>query len=261
MQKLNDEAFINKWWSSLSSPLSIEFGGNGFPKPILERMVFGKMLFLPGRNTCFPLLKAFLGNLMIFITIAFFAMLKQTILPFPIYQKMTTRKNWTYEKIHHCVNYQVDKWANFSPKAGQLIAIVGAPNSHFLISLLTAFRFGLKICYLPTNSPFLGRGEILKLLSEIKPQFISSEDPFFSVEGTPAVTINEKGLDEENHAPQSYAYTAAEEVQLALSVEQQEAFALVPVDAQTTYLDAMRDALFTFNLFQHPYWTYLILSH
>lgn len=166
----------------------------------------------------------------------------------------TYPENWTYEKIHRCVNYQVDKWTCHDLQPGEFLAIVGAPDIHFILALMTAFRFGLKIVYLPTNSPFLGQGQIFKFLKEIKPKFIASENSCFLLEGIKLLTINEKGFDDENYEPHSFSYSAKSELQIALSLISQEALALISLDAQTVYLHALREALFTLNLVQHPYW-------
>lgn len=250
---MNDETFINKWWSGLSTPLSSELE-DWISSSYLSNDAFWKEVVFSRQEELLPPSQSQFGSSYDFYHDCILRYVKTNNIAFSVIKENEYPDNWTYEKLHHCVNYHVDKWANHSPQAGQLIAILGPPNIHFLISLLTALRFGLKICYLPTNSPFLGRGLILKFLSEIKPQYISSEDPSFSIEGIPLLTINEKGSDDEAHKPLSYPYPEATEMQLSLSLQDQEELTFVSHESQKIYLHALRDALYTFNLFQHPNW-------
>lgn len=253
MQQLNDETFINKWWSALSSPLSLDIE-EWIKKSYSSDDHFWKEVVLCRQEQLLPPSHSDFGRSYNFYHDCILRYIKTNNIAFSIVKENDYPENWTYEKIHHCVNYHVDKWLKHHPEPGQVIAIVGPPDLHFYIALLTAFRFGLKICYLPTNSPFLGRGQIVKFLAEVKPQLLAAQDPFFSMEGVPSVAFNEKGSDDENHSPQSFAYPAAEQVLISVALQQQEELNLVHINSQTTYLHALRDALFTLNLFQHPYW-------
>lgn len=248
---LDINAFISKWWTS-SSPLSLEVE-EGINESYLGDEVFWKDAVFSQQNELLPPSKSHFGKTYNFYHDCILRHIKTNAIAFSV---VTGRypENWTYEKLHTCVNYHVDKWASHHLQPGDLIAIIGEPNIRFILALLTAFRFGLKIIYLPTNSPFLGKGQIIKFLTEIKPSFIVTEDPSFNREGVKSLTINENGSDDENHEPCSFDYPAASELQITFSLQQQEALTLTSLEAHWSYLNALRDALFTFNLNQHPYW-------
>lgn len=254
MQQMKSETFIHKWWTNLNAPLSLDLvkwieqnyqGGDGFWKEIVFSM----------QEEVLPVSQSDYGKAYNFYHDCILRHIRSSNVALSMIGENGKSINWTYERLHHCVNYHVDKWSCYSPQAGQIMAIIGPPDIHFVISLLTALRLGLKIYYLPTENPYLGRGHLNKLLSEIKPHLIATEDSSISMGGIPLLSVNEKGEDEENYSPQSFAYTASTEVQVAISLYQQEALAFVPLDAQTLYLHALRDGLFTLNLVQHPYWS------
>lgn len=253
MQHVNEEAFIAKWWSSQNIPLNSELE-EWVKSTYSSKENFWKDVVFSRQEALLPPCHSMYGTSYDFYHDCILRYIKTNNIAFTIIREKDYPEHWTYEKIHHCVNYHIDKWAPYSLKPGQTIAIIGPPNLHFLISLLTAFRLGLKICYLPTHSPFLGRGFILRFLSEINPAIISSQDTTFSIDGIPFVTVNEKGSDQDNHQPSSFAYSASSEVQIALSLQQQEEIHLTPIIAHKTYLCAMRDGLITLNLYQHPIW-------
>lgn len=250
---MNDETFINKWWSGLSSPINAELE-EWVAKSYSSKDQFWKEVVFSRQEQLLPPSESIYGRSYNFYHDCVLRYIHTNNIAFSRILENEYPENWTYEKVHTCVNYHVDKWTDHHPESGQLIAIIGSPNIHFCIALLTALRFGLKICYLPTTSPYLGKQQIFKFLSETKPRFIVSESPSFSIDGAQILPVNEKGVDEEEHAPHSHSYLANEGIQIALSLQQQEALTWVPLDAQTCYLYALRDALFTFNLFQHPYW-------
>lgn len=253
MQKQNDETFINKWWSGLSTPLSFDLEEwIDFTYSTNDR--FWRDVVFHRQEQLLPFPKSMYGRSYNFYHDCILRYIKTNNIAFSEIKKNGHVENWSFEKIHHCVNYHIDKWTYHKPEPGELIAIIGPPNISYIIALLTSFRLGLKICYLPTNSPFLGRRQIIKFLTQIKPRFFVCEDSSFRVEGALQFSINENGADEEEHAPHAYSYPEGVEVQIALSLQQKEELELVTLDAQTTYIYALRDALFTFNLLQHPYW-------
>lgn len=159
-------------------------------------------------------------------------------------------QNWSYKQLHTCVNYHVRKWSQHNPQTGQLIVIALPPGIEFLIALLTALRFGLTICFLPSGS-FLGKNHLTRILSSIKPQLIATLDPIREI---PNVLIDPKGVDEENHLPHSSSYKASKQVQISLALHRQEPLAFVPLDAHTMYLHALRDSLLGLNLHEHTSW-------
>lgn len=251
MHSLKPDVFINNWWNS-SAPLSFAIE-EGVSNSYLESENFWKSIFSLQENLL-PPSQSYFGKAYNFYHDCVLRHIKRNTIAFSVVGNKYP-DNWTYEKIHTCVNYHVDKWASDELKPGDVIAIVGAPNIHFILALLTSFRFGLKISYLPTNSPLLGKGQIIKFLSLINPKFIATEDPTtFLQEGVKYLAINENGSDDENYEPRSYAYPESSEVQIALSLQQQEALALTPLDAHKAYLHALREALVTLNLTEHPYW-------
>ncbi|MCE5318795.1 MAG: hypothetical protein LLG04_15710, partial [Parachlamydia sp.] len=160
-------------------------------------------------------------------------------------------ENWTYKQLHACINYHVRKWSQHNPQSGQLIVIALPPGIEFLISLLTALRFGLTICFLPPG-PLLGKNRLTRMLSSIKPQLIATLDPIREI---PNVLLDPKGLDEENHQPHSFSYKASKPVQISLAFHRQEPLAFVPLDAHTMYLHALRDGLLGLNLHENNSWT------
>lgn len=252
MQNLNHEAFINKWWLAPSSPLTLEVEEwmNG---SYLGDEDFWKEAVFARQEQLLPPSQSHFGKTYNFYHDCILRHVRTNNIAFSVVQEDKYPEPWTYGKIHTCVNYNVDKWANDHLQPGDLIAIVGQPDIHFILALLTALRFGLKVCYLPTNSPFLGKGQLNHFLTEIKPKFIATEDLSFVADGMHLLKINENGFDDENHEPHSFSYQAASELQIALSLGQQEELTLVPLNSQTTYLHSLRDALFTLNLNQHPY--------
>ena len=253
MKNLNHETFVNKWWENISSPLPYDVE-EWIQGTYSGDEVFWKENVFDQQEQLLPSSQSHFGKSYDFYHDCIFRHIKTNNTAFSIIKGGKYPDNWNYKRIHHCVNYHIEDWANDQLKAGELIAIVGAPNIHFILALFTALRFGLKICYLPTNSPFLGKGQIIKFLTEIKPKFIATEDPSIVMDGMQQLSINEKGSDEENHAPLSFSYPAEIELQISLSLEQQQEQTLIPLDTHRTYLHALREALFTLNLVQNPYW-------
>lgn len=253
MKSLKYETFTNKWWTNLSFPLTLEVE-EWFKSSYISDENFWKDDVFDQQESLLPPFQSFFGKSYDFYHDCIFRHVKTNNIAFSTVTGDKYPENWTYEKIHHCVNYHVEEWAHDHLKPGDLIAIVGAPNIRFILALFTALRLGLKICYLPTNSPFLGKGQISKFLSEIKATFISTEDPSFVMDGMKPLTINEKGSDEINHAPLSFSYPAASDLQIAISLQQQQELTIAPLDAHKIYLYALRDALFTFNLIENSYW-------
>lgn len=253
MKNLNHETFVNKWWTNFSSPLNLDIE-EWIKDSYLSDDSFWKEGVFDQQEQLLPASQSYFGKSYDFYHDCIFRHVKTNNIAFSMIKGDKYPDNWTYARIHHCVNYNVEEWEHDQLKPGELIAIVGAPNIHFILALFTALRFGLKICYLPTNSPFLGKGQIIKFLSEIKPKFIAAEDPSFVMDGIQPLVINEKGSDEENHTPHSFSYPAGSECQMSLSLEQQQEQMLIPLDTHRTYLHALREALFTLNLVQYPYW-------
>lgn len=156
-------------------------------------------------------------------------------------------QTWTYKKLHRLINFQVKSWLKFGIKPGQLAAIVMPVGISYLIALLTALRMGLKICFLPLESRFLGRNHISTLLNQIEPDVLITI-PNALQEEYPTILVDNLAEDDMTHEPASYAYRADQIVQLTLALYRKEPFTLLPLDSHTTYLHALRDGLLTFNL-------------
>ncbi|MBA2368453.1 MAG: hypothetical protein H0V82_05450 [Candidatus Protochlamydia sp.] len=253
MKNLSHENFVNKWWTNYSSPLHVDIE-EWVKNSYLSDDAFWKENVFGQQEELLPPSQSEFAKSYDFYHDCIFRHVKTNNTAFSILGHKYPEE-WSYKKIHHCVNYHVEEWGHDQLKSGELIAIVGPPNIRFILALFTALRFGLKICYLPSNSPFLGNGLIQKFLAEIKPNYIVSEDPTLIIEGIQVLSINEKASDDENHAPHSFSYPADSEFQISLSLQQQEELMLVPIDAHHTYLCALRDALFTLNIVQYPYWS------
>lgn len=247
------ETFLSQWWAYHSPPLSQQVE-DWIEKSYLNPKAFMDRIFA-FQQEVLPLSKSEFGKLYDFYQDCILRHLKSSNLAISFVNTRDQSNDWTYEDLHRSVNYHVKKWSTHSPEPGQLIAIILQPGIHFLIALLTALRFGLKICYLPPHTPFLGNQKISSLLAEIRPQFIVAEERIFTIEGIPLLPIDEQGQDEINHQPTSYAYEANSDIFLTISLYRDEAQVLVPVKTETLYLNTLRDALFTLNLKQYPNWS------
>lgn len=246
------EAFLNQWWAYHSPPLSSQVE-DWIEKSYLDPDTFIDRIFA-FQQQVLPPSKSEFGKHYDFYHDCILRHLRSSNLAISVVTQRGQTEDWTYENLHRAVNYHVKKWSSSAPEAGQLVAIVLQPGIDFLIALLTAFRFGLKICYLPPHTQFLGDHQIQNILSEIKPRYIVAEERIFTTEGIPLLPIEEEGLEEVNHAPHSFAYEAKTPILMTTSLYRDEAQTLVPLDAQTLYFTTLRDAFFTLNLKQYPYW-------
>lgn len=252
MKNQHAEAFINKWWVTQTPLLSVDV--EEWMTKTYEEESFWKEVVFAEQEQLLPKSPTIFGKSYNFYQDCILRFVQSNAIAYSICLEKGQMDHWTYERIHHCVNFHVEKWSYHSPQPGQLMAIVAAPGIHFLISMLTALRLGMKVCYLPTNTPFLGKQQLTKVLEQLQPALIAAEDSSYSFEGVPTITVNPKAIDEENHTPHSFAYPADTEMLVTLSLQEQEPFSLTSLDAHTTYLHFLRDGLFTFNLPLHPFW-------
>ena len=172
---------------------------------------------------------------------------------FRIINEKGDREEWTYKKIHQCINANVRIWSNFEPLPGQSIVIVLKPGIKFILTLFTALRFGLTICFLPSESPFFALTQIDEMLKEISPNFMIIEGNYPST--TSHLTIDIDAQDEEEYLPHSHSYEASAVVQASLALSQQNFLEIVPVKAHVAYLHALRDGLIPLNLRQNICWS------
>jgi hypothetical protein len=156
-------------------------------------------------------------------------------------------QTWTYKKLHRLINFQVKTWLKSGIKPGQLAALVMPVGISYFIALLTALRMGLKICFLPLHSRILGASHLQSLLNQVDPDFLVTV-PDAPSSSYPTLIIDTLGEDDITHEPASFAYPASETLQLTLALYRKEPFVMVPLDAHTTYLHALRDGLLTLNL-------------
>lgn len=252
MHDVEVEDFLNHWWA-YNPPILIQKIEDWIETSYLNPPTFLERIFA-FQESIFPPSKSEFGKHYDFYHDCVFRHVTSRSIAFSIINKRNQTEEWSYEDLHRCVNYHVSKWSSASPLPGQTIAIVMQPGIHFFIALLTAFRFGLKICYLPHTTAFLGDNKIIKLLSDIKPNFITTEERIFAIDGIPLLAVDETGQDNENHKPYSFAYEAKTELLLTLALYRQDESSLVPVDAQYFYLHALRDAICTLNLKQYSFW-------
>ena len=159
-------------------------------------------------------------------------------------------QTWTFKKLHRLVNFQLKGWLKQGVKSGQLVVLVLPPGIHFVVALLTALRLGLKISCLPPESRFLGKNHLCRLIDQIKPNSIVSLPDLSLPLKTPLPTlfVDNLGEDDVNQEPTSFPYPAYETMQLSLALYRQQPFSMVPLDAHTTYLHALREGMIAFNL-------------
>jgi hypothetical protein len=159
-------------------------------------------------------------------------------------------QTWSFKRLQRLVNFQVKSWLKQSVKTGHLVVIMMPLGIHYTIALLTALRLGLKICFLPTSSRFLGKNHLRGLLDQIKPNVIISlpEVSLGLKDRFPEIFVDNLGEDDVNHEPVSFSYAAYETMQLSLALYRKQPYSVVPLDAHTTYLHALRDGLVALNL-------------
>ena len=162
-----------------------------------------------------------------------------------------TADPWTYQKLHQAVNFQVKEWTKASVEKGQIAILLMPVGLHYWIALLTALRMGLIICFLPPNSRFLGKDHLISLIDEIEPNLVVTQKRYSHPLNNryPTVFVDDPlELDAIEHEPLSHLYAHDQIMQISLSLHRQIPFALVPLDAHMTYLQALQDGLITLNL-------------
>lgn len=250
MQNYDAEKFASLWWGSSSSPLPFDCE-SWMEKSHVDPSPFWKTLFaLHQKNKRTPT-QSQLHKHYDFYHDCILRHVDSNDVAYTVIDKDQT-ENWTYKQLHQCVNFHIKEWQEYNLKPGQLVVLNVEPELTFLIGLLTALRLGLTICFLPP-SPLLGNKQITRMLSDIKPHLIVTEQDF-SLKDFSYLRIDVKGVDEQNHLPLSFPYPATATNQITLSLYRQEPLAFVPLDAQTVYLHALREALVTFNLREHLSW-------
>lgn len=176
---------------------------------------------------------------------------------FKTYEKQAP-KEWSYEFLDRLVNYQVDRWKNYSFKPSQEIAIVMPVGIHLLIAMLTALRLGLKFTYIPTDSPVLSFKRVLEFVKKISPSFVVTTADISSV-----IPNKEKHwlldfLEEkaESNYQSDYCYAPADVVQDVITCQSLEERVISPLSAQDMYLSALRDGFLSLGLKPGMCWAY-----
>src|SRR3989338_962585 len=244
------ETLRELWWAEPKSPFSLEIE-EGLEKLEQDPSSFWKSLVaLQGKTSpCPP--KSELGKKYDFY---FDCLLRH---PESNQAVITIDENgfiqsWTFKKLHRIVNFQVKEWLKKGVKPGQLVALILPVGIDFFVALLTALRLGLTLCYLCPDTPYLSQNFLSSLVESLQPAWLvlpknRSWPSFDSYAQLPIESLEESDSVSENS---SYAYESAHVIQLSLSLPSQVPFSIVPLDAQATYLHALRDGLVTLNL--HP---------
>lgn len=254
MQFIDAEKLKNLWWASPPSPLPLD-AIEWIEKTYLSPKTFWESIFTLQKNIPGLPPKSVLGQQYDF----YFDCVARHIesnQAFTIIENGSFVQNWTYRKLHRCINFQVKHWMKHSLKPTQMVVILAPVGIHFFIALLTALRLGLTICYLPTNSPYLPKSRIASILAELQPQLVvarKADQPFVTTQ-LPTILLDEFNEDDQNHYPPSHDYASNKVMQIALSLYRQEALTLVPLDAHTTYTHALREGLLALNLKQGITW-------
>ncbi|MBS0615325.1 MAG: hypothetical protein JSR58_02080 [Verrucomicrobia bacterium] len=159
-------------------------------------------------------------------------------------------QTWTYKKLHRAVNFQVKAWSKAGVKPGQVVVLTMAVGLPFFIALLTALRMGLTLCYLASSSPYLSHKHLLSLIDQVQPAYhiAHKEEAWHASLKCAKIVVENLGEDVEVYDPVSYAYPADQVMQLSVALHRQLPFTMVPLDAQTTYLNALRDGIVTLHL-------------
>ncbi len=166
-------------------------------------------------------------------------------------------ENWTYKKLHRTVNFVIKQWAQYELKPGQIVALILPVGIDFFVALLAALRLGLTISYLASDSPYLSSPFLSSLVDQLEPTWVITGEK----EGPPPLDkyrkLPLKNLEEceQVNGPSSYAYDPMHFMQHSLSLHSSPPFSIVSLDAQTTYLHALREGLITLGLQPGVTWT------
>ncbi len=186
---------------------------------------------------------------------------------------------WTFEQLDRLVNFQYDRWINAEIKPGLHVAIVMPVGIHFLVTLLTALRIGLKFTFLPLDSPALSTKRIWTYLDQINPDLImtTSDDAAFINQSSDSVRSKldktslfsggsrEKSwywlidyLEEKGEVKEKEMATAlsGDVVQIALACQTERIGEVRSVKIQELYFSLMRDGLVILGLKPGVTWAY-----
>ncbi len=161
--------------------------------------------------------------------------------------------SWSYKKLHRCINYQLKKWLKQPPKPQTFAAIIISPGIEFVIALMAALRLGLIICCLSPQSLCLSPSHLSSLLNKLQLDLIISKKPLEHIT-TPTLLIEDLRESDEDPLIDSYLYPAEQTLQFSLALHRKEPYIFLPLDAHTTYLQALRDGLLALNLKPETPW-------
>lgn len=250
--RFSSKKFVTQWWNTL--PLTLDEEEN-FKESYLFAEEFWEELFHFHQNCKRYPINSTLKSKYDFYYDCVLRHVSTNDIAFT-YVGANNREDWSYKKLHQCVNFHVEQWSRYEPHPGQLVVITTPIGVHWLVGLMTALRLGLTICYLPFSNQFFGKNEVAKLLSAMSPQFIVADSEVEGGFGNGAVRIliDPTRTDEEEHLPLSFQYASYDISQISLSLYRQEPKVFVQLDANTMYLHALRDSLITFNLNENSIW-------
>ncbi|MDX8431344.1 MAG: hypothetical protein SNF33_06040 [Candidatus Algichlamydia australiensis] len=153
-------------------------------------------------------------------------------------------EEWSYEKLHLAVNYQVNRWRALGLSTGQCVAIVAPVSPHYFVAYLTALRLGLSIAYFPLNDPFLSKAVILQKLMELKPfAVITSEEDFPKDPSYETIELLELPESKNNYTPTSTNYSPETTTQIFIGTYSKTFLTLTPLSAKNLYFAVLRDAV------------------
>ena len=154
------------------------------------------------------------------------------------------RQEWTYEKLHNAVNYQVKRWNDSGLEAKQPVVIVAPLSAHFFIAYLTALRLGLTITYLPLEDPYISKTLLNEKIQEIQPLAVITTEELNLPEGSfQIIDLPDLPESKNNYTPTSTIYAPQETVQITLGTYDETFFPLRPLTAQNLYFSTMRDSV------------------
>ncbi len=157
-------------------------------------------------------------------------------------------KEWTYDQIHRCVNFQLHRLKSHGLQAGQKVAVVMQTGIHCVVTLLTLLRMGLRFIFLPSDSPILPSSRIETLLQEIEPVLT------ITTVAMPGKNHVIQYLEETQDSPGSFVYSPHDTIEDTVSFYTQQEYNLNVLTAEEMYLSSLRDGFLSLDLKPEVTW-------